>query len=60
LEVDVDKKKRNSLRNLRQKVAKLELEPPRRGRSKKYRRKQERARQELIRYYQLKATGGAA
>jgi len=32
LEVDVDKKKRNKLRNLRQKVAKLKLEPGKYGR----------------------------
>jgi len=58
LEVDVDKKKRNQLRNYRQKVAKLELEPPRRGMSKRYRRKLEKARKQLIRYYQAKAAGG--
>lgn len=54
----MDKKKRNKLRNLRDKVAKQELEPPRAT----YRnvKRLKRRRHELVRQYQVKAAGGAA
>jgi len=47
----VDKKKRNKFRNLRQKVAKLELGPMTYRNVKKL----ERQRHELVRHYQAKA-----
>jgi len=56
----VDKKKRNKLRNLRDRVAKQELEPPRATCRKKKPRKKSRRRveerNELVRHYQAKAT----
>jgi len=52
LEVVVDKKKRNKLRNLREKVAKIELEPP--GRRPPKPKKRERLRQKLYRLYQAR------
>jgi len=50
LEIVVDKKKRNKLRSLREKVAKIEFEPPKRGLPK--RKKLERMRKKLYRLYQ--------
>ena len=60
----MDKKKRNKLRNLRDRVAKMELEPPKATcRKKKLRKKFRRRveeRNELVRQYQAKAIGGKA
>ena len=60
----MDKKKRNKLRNLRDRVAKMELEPPRATyRKKTLRKKLNRRieeRNELVRQYQAKAIGGKA
>ena len=52
----MDNHKRNKLRDLRQQVAKLELEPPRA--TYRNRKKLERKRKQLIRYYMAKAAGG--